>query len=149
MQHLDAMRDELGALIYKRCRYVVGEIARVNQAVDAMDKGDFATLGKLMYQTHDGLSHDYEVSCPELDFLVDFARKDGVPGSRMMGGGFGGCSINLIRKGSEDDFVARLAPAYRDAFGIELKTYRVKISDGTKVCEQSTAPQDLKGFKNL
>ena len=87
-----------------------------------------------MFETHEGLSKKYEVSCEELDFLVDAAKREStVVGSRMMGGGFGGCSINLVEKGSEDALIENISEQYRTAFGIELKPYKIKISNGTSV----------------
>ncbi|HLA55031.1 MAG TPA: galactokinase [Flavobacterium sp.] len=126
------LRDTLGETIFKRCHFVVKEIQRVLDAVDALEQSDIKTLGNLMSLTHDGLSREYEVSCPEIDFLVFAALKENsVLGSRMMGGGFGGCSINLVEKGREDALIATVTEQYRDAFGIELKPYKVKIANGT------------------
>ncbi len=110
----------------------MGEITRVSQACEALDKGEIEKLGALLFETHKGLSEDYEVSCDELDALVDYALEDeAVIGSRLMGGGFGGCTINLIKKGSEDAVKEKFTKRYKSAFGIELKSYDVKISDGT------------------
>jgi galactokinase len=132
--HVLAVKNQMFEDIYKRSSFVVKEIARVTRACEALDQGDIITLGKLMLETHDGLSKDYEVSCPELDFLVGFLKnEDAVIGSRMMGGGFGGCTINLIQKGNEEAIKIKLAKAYFDAFGIELKIYEVKISNGTSL----------------
>ena len=87
-----------------------------------------------MSETHEGLSKEYEVSCEEIDFLVDAVQQDKtVLGSRMMGGGFGGCSINLVEKGTEEELINTISKRYTDAFGIELKAYKVKISKGTTV----------------
>ena len=89
-------------------------------------------LGELMLQTHIGLSKEYEVSCDELDFLVDAVQNEkSVLGARMMGGGFGGCSINLVEKGLENELIKKIAAKYKTAFGIDLKSYKVKISKGT------------------
>jgi galactokinase len=127
------MKETLGDIRYRRARYVVQEIARVRAAVAALDASDLERLGQLMYDTHEGLSSLYEVSCKELDFLVSAARDEhDVAGARMMGGGFGGCSINLVRKGSEEAVAARLAKAYREKFGLELGVFRIRIADGTK-----------------
>lgn len=126
------LKEQLGNPIFSRCHFVVKEIKRVQDAVTALRYEDFITLGKLMYQTHHGLSEEYEVSCPELDFLVDAVRNDdNVIGSRMMGGGFGGCSINLVEKGSEEKLIEDISRQYRNTFGIELKAYKIKISNGT------------------
>ena len=127
-----SLKEQLGETIFKRCHFVVKEIQRVLDAVDALEQSDFARLGKLMSETHHGLSKEYEVSCDEIDFLVDaVSNEKTVLGSRMMGGGFGGCSINLVEKGSENDLIERISEQYRDAFGIELKPYKIKISKGT------------------
>lgn len=118
--------------VFKRCSFVVKEISRVTKACEALDKGEIEVLGSLMFETHEGLSVEYEVSCDELDFLVNSVKKEnGVVGSRLMGGGFGGCTINLIKKGEEKDMKSKISKLYLDAYGIELKIYDVKISNGT------------------
>lgn len=124
----------LGETIFNRCIFVVKEIQRVHDAVDALEASDLKRLGRLLDETHEGLTNEYEVSCPEIDFLVESAQKQSsVLGSRMMGGGFGGCSISLVEKGSENALIELISKAYRDAFGIELKAYKVKISEGTSL----------------
>ncbi|WP_298140275.1 galactokinase [Flavobacterium sp.] len=129
---VNALKSELGEIVYKRCDFVVKEIQRVQDAVDALENSDFNRLGSLMTETHHGLSKEYEVSCEELDFLVDaVANETSVLGARMMGGGFGGCSINLVEKGSEKELIEKISAQYRSKFGIELKSYKVKISKGT------------------
>jgi galactokinase len=126
------LKEQLGETIFKRCHFVVKEIQRVQDAVDAIENSDFKKLGKLMTETHQGLSNEYEVSCDEIDFLVDAIQNEkSVLGARMMGGGFGGCSINLVEKGSENELIKKISEQYRNAFGIELKSYKVKISKGT------------------
>jgi len=126
------LKKKLGEIVYKRCHFVVKEIQRVQDAVDALENSDFNRLGSLMTETHHGLSKEYEVSCDELDFLVDaVANETSVLGARMMGGGFGGCSINLVEKGSEKELIEKISQQYRSKFGIELKSYKVKISKGT------------------
>jgi galactokinase len=126
------LKETFGDTIYKRCRFVVKEIQRVRNAAQALADSDFKKLGKLMSETHEGLSKEYEVSCDEIDFLVDAVQHEKtVLGSRMMGGGFGGCSINLVEKGSEEALIKSISERYADAFGIELKAYKVKISKGT------------------
>ena len=110
----------------------VKEIQRVQDAVTALEQFDFDKLGKLMTATHEGLSKEYEVSCKEIDFLVAAVQNDkSVLGARMMGGGFGGCSINLVEKGAENELTARVSENYRNTFGIELNAFKVKISKGT------------------
>jgi galactokinase len=126
------LKDTLGDVIFRRCHFVVKEIQRVQDAAKALSDSDFKTLGKLMSETHSGLSKEYEVSCDEIDFLVDaVSNEKSVLGSRMMGGGFGGCSINLVEKGSENELIEKISEQYRDTFGIELKAYKIKISKGT------------------
>lgn len=126
------LREKLGKTLFKRCHFVVKEIQRVQDAVNAIENSDFKKLGALMTQTHLGLSNEYEVSCDEIDFLVESVQNEkSVLGSRMMGGGFGGCSINLVEKGSENELIKKIAAKYKSAFGIDLKSYKVKISQGT------------------
>lgn len=133
-QHVLELQNVMSANVFKRCLFVVKEIKRVSLACDALDKGDIETLGKLMFETHQGLSVDYEVSCAELDMIVDTLKKeDAVVGSRLMGGGFGGCTINLIKKGHEERIKQQLSALYLDTFGIELKIYDVKIGNGTSL----------------
>ncbi len=128
------LKDKMDKDVFKRSLFAVKEIKRVTLACDALDKGDIQTLGQLMFETHEGLSVDYEVSCDELDFLVNTVKaENAVIGSRLMGGGFGGCTINLIKKGEEEAIKSKLSKLYLDAFGIELKIYDVKISDGTSL----------------
>jgi galactokinase len=130
---VNSLKEQLGQTIYKRCHFVVKEIQRVLDAVDALKQSDFNQLGKLMTETHYGLSKEYEVSCDEIDFLVAAVYNEkSVLGARMMGGGFGGCSINLVKKGTENDLIERITEQYRNAFGIELKAYKIKISKGTR-----------------
>ncbi|WP_426094095.1 galactokinase [Flavobacterium sp. DSR2-3-3] len=129
-----SLKDKMTANVFKRSLFVVKEIRRVTQACEALDVGDIVVLGQLMFETHEGLSVDYEVSCAELDFLVNTVKKEkSVIGSRLMGGGFGGCTINLIKKGQEDAVKNKLTGLYQDAFGIELKIYDVKIGNGTSL----------------
>lgn len=126
------LHDQLGETRFKRCHFVVNEIQRVGDAAVALKNSDFKKLGELMTQTHQGLSTLYEVSCPELDFLVNAVADDkSVLGARMMGGGFGGCTINLVEKGAEIELIEKITTAYFNAFGIELKAYTVNISKGT------------------
>ncbi|MGC8803928.1 MAG: galactokinase [Bacteroidales bacterium] len=131
---LAEVKKELDTVIYNRCEYVIEENERVEKACNALTKKDFVAFGQLMYQSHEGLQHKYEVSCPELDYLVELASKHpDVLGSRMMGGGFGGCTINLIHRNAVDDFVEKTAAAYQQKTGLEMKAYRVKIGDGARV----------------
>ena len=99
---------------------------------EALDKGDYTTVGEKMYETHHGMSKLYEVSCEELDFLNDLAREFGVTGSRVMGGGFGGCTINLLKEELHDSFIAEVKKRYEAKYGIQPKFYDVVISDGAR-----------------
>lgn len=134
---LRSQADKLSSVVYQRCKYVVEEIERVTIACKALENGDVATFGQKMYETHEGLSKDYEVSCPELDFLVEQSQNfETVVGARMMGGGFGGCTINLVKVDAVDKFIEKISFAYNQAFNIELQTYKVKISNGVEEIEK-------------
>ena len=110
---LDTHRDQLSEKVYNRCEYVVQENSRVLAAAEDLSKNNLKSFGQKMFASHEGLSKKYEVSCPELDFLVDQARSvRGVLGARMMGGGFGGCTINLVAKDEIDSFISATADAY-------------------------------------
>ena len=131
LELLEAHRAEMPAKVYQRCRYVVEENLRVEQACRHLLAGELAQLGQLLYASHRGLSELYEVSCPELDVLVDIAKgHPGVYGARMMGGGFGGCTINLVRTAQVADFVAYAKAAYEPRTGIKLETHETTIVDG-------------------
>jgi galactokinase len=131
---LIGLKSKMTDNVFKRSLYAVKEIKRVIQACAALDKGDIKTLGELMFETHQGLSKDYEVSCTELDYLVDLAKAEkDVIGSRLMGGGFGGCTITLVKKGSENAIKEKFTKLYTAQFNIELKIYDVKISNGTSL----------------
>lgn len=131
-EQVTAYREELGDVIYRRCLFVVREIQRVLDAVEALKVEDFTKLGQLMFKTHDGLSKNYEVSCEEIDFLVDAVRNDeNVLGSRMMGGGFGGCSINLVKKEAINGLIERVSKEYKEKFNINLEAYKIKIAKGS------------------
>lgn len=131
-EQLLSIQDKIDETVFKRVHYVVKEINRVIKACEALDKGNIEELGQLLFETHHGLSQEYEVSCAELDMLVDMAKADNaIIGSRLMGGGFGGCTINLIKKGHENEVKSKFSNLYLNTFGIELKFYDVKISNGT------------------
>ena len=129
---LDEVRGKITEEDFIRAEYVIGEVQRVLDVCDALERGDYETVGEMMYQTHFGLSRLYEVSCPELDFLARLARKMDVTGSRVMGGGFGGCTINLVKDELYDSFVAAAKEQYRAKFCIDLKVHDVVISDGAR-----------------
>jgi len=134
---LTQYRDELPETIFKRCKYVVEEIERVEQACGALQRNDLQALGALMFQCHDGLNLEYAVCVPETNFLVEIARTfepcGTVLGARQMGGGFGGCTINLVKTTALEQFSQTTADAYRKAFNINLKTYPVRLTAGTEV----------------
>ena len=135
MEDLDAIRTDITAEDYFRAKYVIEEKQRVLDVCDALVAGDYDTVGRCMYETHRGLSKDYEVSCEELDFLNDLARDCGVTGSRIMGGGFGGCTINLVKNELLPEFTARARADFKARYGHEPKIYEVIISDGARRVE--------------
>lgn len=126
-----AERQLLPDPVYQRCLYVSEEIARVEAACAALEVGDWPALGALMYASHAGLRDQYAVSCPELDFLVgETIEQPDVAGARMMGAGFGGCTLNLIRTSAREAFIQTMQEAYHRAFNRNLKVYTVQISEG-------------------
>lgn len=129
---LERIKDEISAEDYSRAKFVIEEKERVLAVCDALNAGDYETVGQKMYETHAGLSKDYEVSCEELDFLNDVAKELGVTGSRIMGGGFGGCTINLVKKDLHDKFVTEVVARFNEKYGHEPKIYDVVISDGAR-----------------
>jgi len=133
-EELIAVKPDLDPLVFDRCKYVVEEIERTHLAADALLAGNIGEIGKLMFETHWGLSNLYEVSLPELDWLAEFAASfEGVPGARLMGGGFGGCTLNLVAKERVAAFSEAVLKGYREKFGIEAKLYPVKAVDGTRL----------------
>ena len=135
MSMLDEVKEEVSAEDYMRAEYVIGEVQRVLDVCDALEQGDYETVGQKMYETHHGMSKLYEVSCEELDFLNDIAKECGVTGSRVMGGGFGGCTINLVKDELYDAFVEKAKAEYKTKFGRLPKVYDVVIADGArKLC---------------
>lgn len=131
---LDTVRVEVPPTVYERCCYVLEENERLLTGSRCLERGDLEGFGKLMYGSHDGLSKKYEVSCKELDFLVDFTRdRQEVLGARMMGGGFGGCTINLVKKDQKERFEAEISQAYQEQLMRKPEIYEVNIVDGTAV----------------
>ncbi|MBK8611793.1 MAG: galactokinase [Chitinophagaceae bacterium] len=123
-------------IIYHRCKYVIEEKQRLLDACAALEKKDTATFGEKMFATHDGLSKEYEVSCKELDWLVDQVRgNDDVIGARMMGGGFGGCTINLVKEAAVENLIEKITPAYKVALGLDLRAYIVSLRNGTSIID--------------
>ena len=135
MEQLDAIKDRISKEDYMRARYVIGEEQRVLDVCDALQKGDYETVGARMYETHWGMSKDYEVSCEELDFLATVAKECGVTGSRIMGGGFGGCTINLVKEELYEGFIAKAKEAFAAKYGHEPVVIDVVISDGARKLE--------------
>lgn len=123
-------KDEV---VYRRCKYVIEEIQRLLTGCDDLDRGDIKGLGQKMFRTHKGLSEEYEVSCEELDWLVNAVKdNEAVIGARMMGGGFGGCTINIIKEEAIESLQEKLAREYKEAMGLELTTYIAQIENGTE-----------------
>ena len=135
MEDLNGVKSDITAEDYFRAKFVIEEKDRVLAVCDALQKGDYETVGQKMYETHAGLSKDYEVSCEELDFLNDVAKEMGVTGSRIMGGGFGGCTINLVPNALHDNFIKEAKKRFNEAYGHEPKVYDVVISDGARKVE--------------
>lgn len=131
-EDLDQAKAKCSAEDIQRATFVLGEKDRVLAVCDALNKGDYEEVGRQMYLTHQGLSKDYEVSCEELDFLNDIARECGVTGSRIMGGGFGGCTINLVRNELYEAFTKRAVEAFEQRFHITPKIIDVVIGDGSR-----------------
>jgi galactokinase len=133
-EELLPFKDEMGDKIYRRCLFVVEEILRTKKAAVLLKENDLIGFGKLMFQTHEGLKNLYEVSCKELDFLVDKAKENNdVIGSRLMGGGFGGSTINIVKQEAVKPFLSEILPAYKNQFNIDAESYDVKVVNGT--CE--------------
>ena len=131
LEMVDGLKEELGPVIYNRCLYIVQENSRVVEACNRLSAGDIEGVGRLMNASHEGLSRLYEVSCDELDFLQQQAiEKEGVAGARMMGGGFGGCTINLVHDDHVKEFVDSLKSVYFEHFKLKLKSYTVSVSKG-------------------
>ncbi len=135
MEWLGEVRDVISEEDYMRAEYVIEEVQRVLDVCDALERDDYETVGRKMYETHYGMSRLYEVSCEELDFLNDIARECGVTGSRVMGGGFGGCTINLVKNDLYDAFIAKATASFTEKFGHAPKVYDVVISDGARKLE--------------
>jgi len=135
MADLEKIKDRISEEDYNRAVYVIGEKQRVLDVCDALQKGDYDTVGDRMYKTHEGMSKLYEVSCEELDYLNDIAKECGVTGSRIMGGGFGGCTINLVKDDLYDSFIATAKEKFNARYGHEPVVYDVIVSDGARRVE--------------
>ena len=133
VDEMEIGRSSMPVEVYNCCKYVVEEIGRTKKAAALLQLNDMKAFGNLMYATHEGLSKLYEVSCAELDFLVDQAKQfPAVIGSRLMGGGFGGCTINIVEEDGVDDFIGQTILAYQELFAINAEAYIVATSDGTR-----------------
>ena len=135
LEMLAEVKAEVSEEDYKRAEYVIEEIQRVLDVCEALERNDYETVGQKMYETHHGMSKLYEVSCEELDFLNDVAFDWGVTGSRVMGGGFGGCTINLVKNELYETFIITAKERFKEKFGRSPKVYDVVISNGArKIC---------------
>ena len=133
---LEAHQSELDGTVYKRCRFIIGENQRLLTGCDFLKQQDIDAFGQLMYVSHDGLSMDYEVSCPESDFLVSTIKEmKGVKGARQMGGGFGGCTITLVEKDSADTFISGIQSSYERNYGRIPDCYSTIISEGAHIVQ--------------
>ncbi|MEX2512983.1 MAG: galactokinase [Cyclobacteriaceae bacterium] len=134
LKMLESVKQDLPTKVFDRCDFVIRENKRLIQSCEALEMEDLVTFGEMLYGSHLGLSIQYEVSCEELDFLVE--KTQGMPfvlGARMMGGGFGGCTLNLLEKSKKETFISVLSDAYREQFGKSVKVYGVRIEDGTSL----------------
>jgi galactokinase len=133
IEQLEAHREGLPDVIYRRCRHVITENGRVLAAGEALERGDLNRFGELMAASHQSLRDDYEVSSEELDLMVEIAEKiDGVYGTRMTGGGFGGCTVNLVREGKADEFRARVAARYEHETKLRPEIYVCSVANGAE-----------------
>lgn len=141
IQQLNSVKEKLSLEVFKRCRFVIEENERVKSAKTALENHDWQSFGNLLFASHDGLSNLYEVSCVELDFLVEKAKEnDSILGSRMIGGGFGGCTLNLIKKDATEKFVSMVDLEYQEKFGVSINPYSVTITNGTQIIPTEKEP---------
>lgn len=134
---LENSKNELSNIVYMRCSYIIDENIRVLAMAKALKENDFNKIGSLLYKAHEGIRELYEVSCPESDFLVDFAKTNSfVLGARQTGGGFGGCTLNMVHKDAVNNFVQNATARYKEKFGINLEAFEVQPSDGTSIVQQ-------------
>ena len=131
---LEKGKSEMPSKVYDRCSFIIDENDRVIAMTEALKKNDLKTVGSILYTAHEGISNLYEVSCPESDFLVDFTKdNDAVLGARQTGGGFGGCTLNIIHENAVGAFIKEASEAYKNKFNIELEAFEVQPSGGTQV----------------
>ncbi|WP_258103308.1 galactokinase [Marinoscillum sp. MHG1-6] len=133
LEQLEEVKGDMDEVVYRRCKYVIEENERVISFTQALSNGDLTGAGNLLKVAQEGMRYEYEVTCPEIDFMADFANsRTDVLGARMMGGGFGGCTLNLIKKGSEDQFVEELSEAYQQKFNMQMTPIQVQLEDGSR-----------------
>jgi galactokinase len=131
---LESSKNEMSQTVYNRCSFIIDENIRVHKMVDAFKQNNLEVVGDLLYEAHSGISELYEVSCPESDFLVELTKTNkAVLGARQTGGGFGGCTLNLVHENSVKDFITRATDAYHKEFGIALEAFEVLPSGGTSI----------------
>lgn len=131
---IEASKNEMTQNVYNRCSFIIDENKRVLEMVNALKEKDLETVGSILYEAHEGISNLYEVSCPESDFLVDFSKGySGVLGARQTGGGFGGCTLNIVQEDAVDLFKKEAAIAYKSEFNVDLDAFEVKPSGGTSI----------------
>lgn len=134
LEDLNKYKSEFSKTVFDRCSYVLEENDRVLNAATALKENNLKAFGEHLYNSHKGLKNKYMVSCEELDFLVDFAQtKPYILGSRMMGGGFGGCTINLIHRDFTDAYIEEISKKYQETFNLELGIIKVHPSEGTSI----------------
>jgi galactokinase len=134
LEMLEELKGNVSQKVFQRCKFVIEEIKRLQDGCLNLEQNDLVAFGKKMYETHEGLSKMYEVSCNELDFLANYSKgKKQVLGARMMGGGFGGCTINLVEESGVEEFIAEAEIAFQKEFNTKLKSYIVSIGNGTSV----------------
>lgn len=135
---LMACKAKIDETVFKRCSFIIAENKRVLQTAEVLEQNNLEVVGHLLYEAHEGISELYEVSCPESDFLVDFTKENPmVLGARQTGGGFGGCTLNIVHRDAVDDFVERSTVAYKEAFDIVLEAFEVKPSQGTTILQNT------------
>ena len=136
MELLQEHKGEMDPVVFRRCKFVLEENERVHKGCEDLSKNDLSAFGRRMFESHEGLSKDYEVSCEELDILVELAKEQkGLIGCRMMGGGFGGCTINLVKESQVGSFTDAISKAYMQRTGIEAEIYVTRINGGANIVE--------------
>jgi len=136
MELLQEHKGEMDPVVFRRCKFVLEENERVHMGCEDLSKNDLSAFGRRMFESHEGLSKDYEVSCEELDILVELAKEqEGLIGCRMMGGGFGGCTINLVKESQVASFTDAVSKAYEQRTGIEAEIYVTRINGGAHIVE--------------